>query len=319
MPGLLALPRTVREPSARVPIPPGATIVAGGGLLLTLTALLVGSRGAGDAPSVRLSVEVPDVLLMAGAAAFALAAVVVLGIGLSRNRRPPEGELYERYKKLLGLPWWLQALFQLLPLLPLIAIVAILWFGWPHLEETFIAWGRLLLQPPPASDAPVPDTPVVSLPWLGWLLGVLALLAGLATLAVALVLLFAERLADWWERRSRLWSAEPLRAAVEESLDDLTGESDPRVAIIKCYQRFERVASRARVPRAPWQTPEEFMRETLARLALPRDAVERLTRLFEVARFSHHPLESVERDLARAALEEIRAALEPKDAAYAIA
>jgi len=160
---------------------------------------------------------------------------------------------------------------------------------------------------------------VVPLPWLGWLLGALALLAGLATLAVALVLLFAERLAEWWDRRNRIGTAEPLRAAVEESLDDLTTESDPRTAIIKCYRRFEHVAARARVPRAPWQTPEEFMRETLARLALPGEAVERLTRLFEVARFSHHPLDSLERDLARAALEEIRVALGPGDARHAVA
>jgi Domain of unknown function (DUF4129) len=321
MPRFLALPSTAREPSARAPIAAGATIVAGGGLLLTLTALLVASRGGGDdAPTVRVTVDVPDALLMAGATAFVIAAVVMLAIALSRDPvRPPDGELYERYRKLLELPWWLQTLFQLLPVLPLIAVVAILWFGWPLFEETFIAWGRRLLQPPPASETPAPETPIVSLPWLGWLLGLLALLAGLATLAVALVLLFAERLADWWERRTRRLATDPLRVAVEASLDDLADDADPRTAIIRCYQRFERVASRARVPRAPWQTPEEFMRETLARLALPPDAVERLTRLFELARFSHHPLHAQERDLARDALETIRACLAEREAAHAVA
>jgi hypothetical protein len=320
VPRFLALLPTAREPSARAPIAAGATIVAGGGLLLALTALLVASRGADDAPTVRVTVDVPDALLMAGAIAFVLAAVVVLAIALSRDRvRPPDGELYERYRKLLELPWWLQTLFQLLPVLPLIAIVAILWFGWPLFEETFIAWGRRLLQPPPASDTPAPETPVVSLPWLGWLLGLLALLAGLATLAVALVLLFAERLTEWWERRARRLATEPLRAAVEESLDELADDADPRTVIIRCYQRFERVAARARVPRAPWQTPEEYMRETLARLALPADAVERLTRLFELARFSHHPLDAQERDLARDALEAIRASLADRGAAHVVA
>ena len=38
--------------------------------------------------------------------------------------------------------------------------------------------------------------------------------------------------------------------------------------------------------------------------------MDRLTRLFELARFSLHPLESPERDHARACLEEIREALE---------
>jgi Domain of unknown function (DUF4129) len=314
------LPQTVREPSARVSVSPGAAIVAGGGLLLTLTALLAAPRGADDTPSVRLSAEVPDILLLAGATAFALAAVIVMGIGLSPNRRRPEldEELLDRYRRFLALPWWLQVVLRLLPILPLIALLAVFWFAWPHLEESFFAWGRRLFTAPDVAETPIPEIPVVSLPWLGSLLGLLALGVGLASLAAALLLLFAERLAEWWNRRNRLWTAEPLLDAVDESLDDLASEPDARVAIIKCYRRFERVAARARVPRAPWQTSEEFMREALARLALPRAAVERLTRLFEVARFSHHPLGWLERDSARAGLEEIRAALEPGEASLVI-
>jgi Domain of unknown function (DUF4129) len=308
------LPHTEREPSARVPVSPGAAIVAGGALLLTLTALLVAPRRTEDSPSVRFSVEVPDLLLLAGATAFALAAVILLGIGLSRNRREPDNELLERYRRFLRLPWWLQVLLRLVPLMPLLAILAVLWYAWPHLEESVLAWGRRILTAADGSEAPKPDIPVVPLPWLGWTLGLLALMAGLASLAMALVLLFAERLAEWWERRRRLPTEAPLLEVVDESLDDLASEPDARAAIIKCYRRFERVAARARVPRAPWQTPDEFMLAALARLALPRSAVERLTRLFEVARFSDHPLEELERERARLCLEEIRAALEPDEA-----
>ncbi len=82
------------------------------------------------------------------------------------------------------------------------------------------------------------------------------------------------------------------------------------MAIIRCYRRFERVAAHARVIRAPWQTPHEFMRETLRRLTVPPIAVDRLTRLFELARFSTHPLGAPERDSARACLEDIRSELE---------
>jgi len=128
------------------------------------------------------------------------------------------------------------------------------------------------------------------------------------------VLLFAERIARWWERRNRVEAAEPLSEAVQDGLDDLASEPDARAAIIKCYRRFERVAARASVIRAPWQTPEEFMRETLRRLVLPHRAVDRLTRLFELARFSRHALGSPERDTARACLEEIRSALEREEA-----
>lgn len=311
------MPQTEREPSTGVPVSPGAAIVAGGGLLLTLTALLVAPRRTEDSPAVRFSVEVPDLLLLAGATAFALSAVILLGIGLSRNRREPDNELLERYRRFLRLPWWLQILLRLVPLMPLLAILAVLWYAWPHLEESVLAWGRRILTAGDGSDAPKPDIPVVALPWLGWSLGFLALAAGLASLAVALVLLFAERLAEWWERRRRLPADAPLLEVVGESLDDLASERDARAAIIKCYRRFERVAARARVPRAPWQTPDEFMVQALARLALPQPAVERLTRLFELARFSDHPLEEPERERARRCLEEIRAALEPDEATSA--
>lgn len=312
------MPQTESEPSSRVPVSPGAAIVAGGGLLLTLTALLVAPRWAGDTQPVRFSVDVPDVLLMAAATALALAAVVLLGIGLSRNRRDPDGELYERYRRFFALPWWLQVLLRLVPLLPLLAIVAVLWVAWPLLEDSVLSWGRRILTASPGSDDPSANIPVVPLPWLGWLLGIGALVLGLASLAVALLLLFAERLADWWDRRHRVPVAEPLLEAVDESLDDLASEPDARAAIVKCYRRFERVAARARVPRAPWQTPDEFMLEILSRLALPRPAVERLTRLFEIARFSDHPLAELERDEARNCLEEIRTALESGEVSHVI-
>lgn len=312
----LTLPNTDREPSARVPVPRGAAIFAGGGLLLALTALLIADGGGGESPSVRLSVHVPDLLLWAAATAFGLTAVIVATILVSRSGRRVEwdSDLLERYRRFLELPWWMQILIRLASILPLIAIVAILVWAWPGLEASFMAFSRRILQPLSDAEAPAPDIPVVSLPWLGWLLGLVGLLAGLASLAVALVLLFAERIADWLERRNRPASAEPLREAIEESLDDLADEADPRTAIIRCYRRFERFAAEARVPRAPWQTSSEFVLEALSRLALPRIPVERLTRLFELARFSDHPLAPGELDGARACLEEIRAALEPEGA-----
>jgi len=286
---------------------PGSAVLAGAGLFLALVALLAAPRSSDELPAVRLRLEVPDSLLLASGIAFALAALIVLGIGLSRDRRRQEAELLAREEESSKLPWWLQGLVRLLPLLPLIASLLIFSFGWQYVEGSLLAWRSFIL----GTDSGVPDAelPEVSLPLAGWLLGTLTLLAGLATLAVAVLLLFAERIARWWEGSSEPSEARPLTEAIDESLEDLAAESDARAAIIKCYRRFERVAARARVPREPWQTPDEFMRETLDRLALPRRAVDRLTRLFELARFSLHPLESPERDLARACLEEIRAAL----------
>ena len=85
-------------------------------------------------------------------------------------------------------------------------------------------------------------------------------------------------------------------------------------AIIRAYGRFERALAAARAPRAAWQTPAEFMRTTLARLPVPAAPVRRLTALFEVARFSTHPLGAEARDAACDSLDEIGTALE-EDAA----
>ncbi len=54
------------------------------------------------------------------------------------------------------------------------------------------------------------------------------------------------------------------------------------------------------------------MRDALARLPLPPSAVERLTRLFERARFSNEPLAGSDRDTAWSSLIEIRRSLEAK-------
>ena len=290
---------------------PGAALVAGAGLFLAMTALLAASRAPEDMPSFRLRVVVPDPLLFASGAAFTLAVAIVIGIALSRDRRREEVEREEEPSKL---PWWLQAILRALPLVPLLAILVVFSFGWQYVESSLLAWSRFVMFAGSDPGAPQPEIPVLSLPWLGWLAGLLLLLAGLATLAVALLLLFAERIARWWERRNAREAAQPLSEAVQEGLEDLATEPDARTAIIKCYRRFERVAARARVVRAPWQTPDEFMREVLRRLVLPHRAVDRLTRLFELARFSAHPLGPEERDTARACLEDIRSELEREEA-----
>jgi hypothetical protein len=92
-------------------------------------------------------------------------------------------------------------------------------------------------------------------------------------------------------------------------VEDLRSEPDARRAIVRCYARFERAVADSGVERKPWSTPMEFMREALRRLPLPRTAVPTLTGLFELARFSHHPLGPSERDQALEALDEIKTAI----------
>jgi len=101
-----------------------------------------------------------------------------------------------------------------------------------------------------------------------------------------------------------------LQMAVEDSLDDLRHIPDVRLAIIRCYDRFERVLAGADVRRAPWQTAMEFMHTALKRPGLPRDDVHELTSLFELARFSQHELGPGHRERAWKALMAAKEVLE---------
>ena len=151
-----------------------------------------------------------------------------------------------------------------------------------------------------------------------WSFAVLAVFAGLGALGLALWVSLGARLARPDDDDGGP-AASPLEAAVDDSVEDLRAEPDARRAIVRCYARFERAAAASGVERKPWSTPMEFMREALRRLPLPRTAVPTLTGLFELARFSHHPLGPSERDRALAALDEIRTAMRAteSDAAHA--
>jgi hypothetical protein len=101
-----------------------------------------------------------------------------------------------------------------------------------------------------------------------------------------------------------------LGVAVQDSLDDLRDLPDARLAILRCYDRFERLLAGAALGRPPWQTALEFMRTALAYSWLPREGVRELTSLFEAARFSQHALGPGERERAWQALMAIKTALE---------
>ena len=103
-----------------------------------------------------------------------------------------------------------------------------------------------------------------------------------------------------------------LQAAVEDSLDELRHLADARLAIIRCYDRFERVLAGADVRRSPWETVAEFMRKALRHPGLPGEAVRELTGLFEIARFSRHEVGPSHRERAWQALMAVKIALEEK-------
>ena len=97
--------------------------------------------------------------------------------------------------------------------------------------------------------------------------------------------------------------AESLADVLEESLDDLRAERDPRRAVIRTYARLERVLAAHGIPRRPSDAPLEYLNRVLVGLSVSTESVQRLTLLFERAKFSHHDVGPEMKDEAIAALQ----------------
>ena len=275
----------------------------GTGFVIALAAVL---RMAGSVPEgdhVTGAIRLPGPVTAAILALFGLALVIFLGDlvrrALAKREREDDGAPAEEPTPV---PSWLRRVTLVLSLVN-VAVLAYLWRRAVLEGGLFVGAGGL------ASGLLLPDTEVLIAPALfNWVFGSLAVMAGLGALGLALWSALGDRLVPDGPDADSAMPAVPLVTAVEESLDDLRAEGDPRRAIVRCYARFERVAADSGLERRPWLTPTEFMREVLARLSLPRAAVPTLTGLFELARFSHHPLGPPERDRAVDALHEIRSA-----------
>ncbi len=100
--------------------------------------------------------------------------------------------------------------------------------------------------------------------------------------------------------------ATELAAAVDESLDDLRAEPDPRLAVIAAYARLERVLAAHRLPRRPAEAPLEYLARMLDDLSVSPKAARRLTDLFERAKFSQHAVGTEMKEEAISALETVR-------------
>jgi len=97
-----------------------------------------------------------------------------------------------------------------------------------------------------------------------------------------------------------------FEALVEDTLADLYAEVDPRKAIIAAYARVERVFATYGLPREPSEAPIEYLERALPELRASGAALERLTGLFQWAKFSAHEVDPKMRDEAIGALLEVR-------------
>lgn len=107
-------------------------------------------------------------------------------------------------------------------------------------------------------------------------------------------------------RRSPDAIAAHLSDVLDDTLDDLRAESDPRRAVIAAYARMERALAWFGVPRHVFEAPLEYLARVLAQLHASTESVRRLTDLFERAKFSPHEIGPALKEDAIAALVAVR-------------
>jgi hypothetical protein len=303
----------------------GWAVLTMGGLALMVAGLMhpwqALDRGG---PAVTLAFRLPEPLLLVVLGSLALAALLLLALLIPRRvrRKRKDDEEFQLYHEPPKLSVWALLVLLGLALVPVGILVSLFWLPGtlgPDAAPPPVVRSPSLSAPPAGSPSPAaPDRPAVALPLYTGAIGVLALLFALGTLALLLWIFLGDRLARWWGGPPiEVADVEPLVQAVEASLDDLRRESDARRAIILCYRRFEEWLAGSGAPRAPWETPAEFMRRALNRLPLPSEAASTVTRLFEVARFSEHRLGSRERDVTIGALVAIKDALDEAQRTHA--
>jgi Domain of unknown function (DUF4129) len=129
--------------------------------------------------------------------------------------------------------------------------------------------------------------------------------AGVALLAMAAVVAAQVR-ADRRRRRPPATPAERLVGLLDDTLEDLERDPDPRRAVIAAWARMERGLAAAGLPRRPSEAPFEYAGRVLETSLARPASVHRLTGLFERAKFSHHRIGQADRDEAIAALRAVR-------------
>jgi hypothetical protein len=93
---------------------------------------------------------------------------------------------------------------------------------------------------------------------------------------------------------------------IDDTLDDLRAEPDPRRAVIAAYARMEGGLGALGIERMLSETPFEYLARVLERLSVSDAAARQLTELFERAKFGAGPVDATMKEQAVTALETIR-------------
>jgi hypothetical protein len=144
------------------------------------------------------------------------------------------------------------------------------------------------------------------------------LLAG-AGLATAVVLAARRRAGRGAARpTTEAELVDELAALLDETLDDLRAEPDPRRAVIAAYARMERALAAYGLPRRAFEAPLEYLDRIASplheRIPSARRLVFELTHLYERAKFSSHEIDAGMKSDAIAQLELLRDELRREEA-----
>lgn len=231
------------------------------------------------------------------------------------RRRKKGDDEFEPYVEPVRIHWAVKAAFILLPLLLVTGMIAALVTVHsetpPRTAPMPLGGSAPSFAPPQATHPAVaPATFAAGGEWVPPAAGAALLIVVLAVGLWA----FRRRGGGASEEAGTPETAAPafsqdLAAAVDESLDDLRRERDPRRAVIAAYVRLERILARHGLPRRDVETPSEYAARILQELGLSELAVEGLTHLFELARFSRRDIDRSLQDQAIAALVAIREGL----------
>lgn len=160
----------------------------------------------------------------------------------------------------------------------------------------------------PGSPVPEPTEPVAPeaasrAPQFSWpLAGAVAALAA-AAIAVAVVVRRRREHARGDDCGREELAA--LEAALDDAIDDLRREPDPRRAVVAAYARMEQALTVFGLPRHPSEAPYEYL-SRVGRELQAEGSVSSLTELFELAKFSSHAVDEPMRARAIESLTEVR-------------
>jgi hypothetical protein len=98
--------------------------------------------------------------------------------------------------------------------------------------------------------------------------------------------------------RREVEARKALAEILDDTLDDLRAEKDPRKAVIAAYSRMEKSLASFGLPRRPFEAPVEYLGRVLEELRSGSPAARRLTHLFERAKFSQHAIDAGMKDEA---------------------